>query len=284
MKKILFGLFAIMTVFILVACGDSAELEEQIADLELTNSNLESEITRLEAENAELTAEIEELTAEIEVLTAEPEAPEFDLEDLMGTWENGSGENSLGGFLSRIGGAGAIRFEEDSTVTTWLDTPDDDTGRSSIWQLNDEGLIVIEGDAFAIEINGNLLTITNDEGAQRMFQRADDEPEAPEDDEDEAEEDEEESSSSSNASTRVNSDFVGTWALDVLDIEWYVFNANGTGTYAETGIDFTWEIDGNELVISLLGMETTRYTFRFTRGGNRLSLTAHGITLYYNKQ
>ena len=201
MKKNLV-LLMIASLFLLVGCGNTSELEEQVEELQSINSELEGEVSRLESE-------IETLNAEIAELTAEPEAPEFELEDLMGIWTNGSGD-SLNGVIRQ----GAFEFEEDFTFTSYSNDiewhiENDSSGTTAIWQLNDAGNIVIGDAEWRIEINGNLLTITDEDGSVRMFQRFEgevaadvedtepvDEPEDTEPEPEDTEETEEASSSS----------------------------------------------------------------------------------------
>jgi len=101
----------------------------------------------------------------------------FELEDLIGSvWINGNG-GQVGGITPQ----GTIAFEEDHTFVSYANDLDwhlanNPNGFSTAWQLNDAGNMTVGGVEWIIEIEGDLLIVTDEYGNERMFQR--DKPEA----------------------------------------------------------------------------------------------------------
>ena len=107
------------------------------------------------------------------------ERSEIDVAQLTGSrWVNGSGDNLERPFRGPTSFSLAldeVEFLEDGTVNFVFNHRDGhDVDETSIWQLNDAGtLLIAEGSEYAIEIDGNLMTIADAEGErERTFQRA----------------------------------------------------------------------------------------------------------------
>ena len=242
----------VASLFVLVGCGNTDELEEQIADLESTNSNLEGEIATLEGEVASLQAVVEELTAEIEEL-AVPEIAAFNEAELIGVWGNRSGDFLASPFSGRSSFPGA-EFSEDNTFTRISSANE----RSDmVWQVSDTNHLVIDGNNFGVEINGDILTITDEDGNQAVFQRLeeddedeDDEDEDDEDEDDEDDEDDDEDDSSNGTSTGADVD----WRQFLRDYDAFQtrFLRDPLGLLEES---FEWIEQSAEILESLEGTD-----------------------------
>ena len=108
-------------------------------------------------------------------------APEISLpvpDDFVGAWHNGSGDNLERPFRGPTSFSLAldeVEFLEDGTINFVFNHRDGHTiEEASIWQLNDAGtLLIVEGSEYAIDIEGNVLKITDSVGRQRLWQRSD---------------------------------------------------------------------------------------------------------------
>ena len=99
----------------------------------------------------------------------------IDRSELIGRWENGSGSSlfaqPIGNTMGNSAAVDIIEFLDDGTLI--LNSNSGQTERTSIWQLNNnETLLVAEGNEFVIEIDGNILTITDSDDRQRQWLRS----------------------------------------------------------------------------------------------------------------
>ncbi|MCL2402980.1 MAG: serine/threonine protein kinase [Coriobacteriia bacterium] len=101
----------------------------------------------------------------------------IDIAQLSGRWINGSGDNlerPLRGTTSFAVNLDEVEFLEDGTVVLVFKHRDGhNIETTSIWQLNDtQTLLVVEGSEYTVGIEGNILTMTDSEGGQRLWQRS----------------------------------------------------------------------------------------------------------------
>ena len=221
MKKFkLYGsALAVLLMLILTACGNTGELEEEIVQLENEITRLEDENLRLENELSDLEEENLRLEEEYYYLTQEPEEEPlvgipFEIDDLIGDWSNGTGDLIFG--LSPNVRADEISFSEDNTVSisgqkmTGPDREGDIYEETGVWQIADGDLLEAFGHTLIVEINGNILTMTNVESENvRTWNQVESSEESDDVDEDDGEQDDDDddddsSSSSSSSSSDVD--------------------------------------------------------------------------------
>ena len=170
--KIKGAILAILAVLILTACGNTEELEEEVAQLESQLTSLEEENLRLESEISDLEEENLRLEEDIYYLAEEEEPEEeslagipFEVDDLIGDWSNGTGDLIFG--LTPNVRADEISFSEDNTISingqkmTGPDREGDIYEETGVWQVTDDNLLEAFGHTLIVEINGNILTMTN---------------------------------------------------------------------------------------------------------------------------
>jgi len=102
---------------------------------------------------------------------------EIDVDQLANRWINGSGDNlerPFRGPTTHSLNLDEVEFLKDRTIMFTFNHRDGhNIEGTSIWQLSDDGtLLIAEGSTYAISIEGNLLIVTDAEGRQRLFQRA----------------------------------------------------------------------------------------------------------------
>ena len=190
--------------------------------------------------------------------------------DFIGRWHNGSGdiiERPFGNALT----SERVEFLDDATIIL-TDRYGEET--TSIWQITESGILLAEGNEFTVEVEGNVLTITDSRGRIRLWQR-DDEESAQSIDEVEGGAIEESNSISGDA------DFIGRWhngsgslierpfgnaltseGVEFLDdatiilIDRYgeettsIWQVTESGILLAEGNEFTVEISGNILTIT----------------------------------
>ena len=181
--------------------------------------------------------------------------------DFIGSWE---GASSRHGFSRPIGPSKYLEFLEDGT-TRHISYGGTET--TSIWELTSNGILLVGGTEFMLEISmgGRLLTFIDDSGRrEKRFERIDEIPTQEEDDDDDEEDNE----------TADNHSIVGEWNWTATNTWFYTFNANGTGEMY-SGTDFTWRISGNELAITIIPGFPARYEWEIS--GNTLTLSSLDI-------
>jgi len=106
--------------------------------------------------------------------TGLPEATAFEVSELVGIWGNRSGQSLRSPFSSSI--RPTVQFLEDNTFISY--NTHHEVVDTMVWQITETGHLALGRHEFAIAINGNILTVTDDRGNQAVFQGIDAVPEA----------------------------------------------------------------------------------------------------------
>jgi len=76
----------------------------------------------------------------------------------------------------------------------------------------------------------------------------------------------------SSESSAAEDDLVGTWEWDISDTFQLIFNEDGTGEWIGIGDEFTWEVSGDEILMSVVGIPGTE-RWHFEISGQELIIT-----------